>query len=559
MAINGTQTELLTCDAPDIGDRTEIWSSTITVGNVREIGGSVLAYGYRGGFGGALSGTPSFEFDGRTVTVTEISADRTGDIRLDADIDFDRATDQEFIGERGLPTLERLRLHVCDRTLKLNNAERQSNGVKWHGGFEQFVNWSVTASIVATLSDRPANAPATGRPTLTGTAPSEQVLEASLGNIADGNGLPDTFPGDYSFQWVRADDEGNETEVGTNSATYTVGATDVFGTLKVRVSFVDDDGYEETRVSSPTGRIPAGETICANVPPNSSRQIWRGTLSIGESSLDRGEIPGVVRSKRRGYAVPWLSGDETFGALSKTSFTYGGERYTIEGLTHASSARNSIVSSLAVSLDLDRGFPGDVWRRVHLHICDEAFDYSSRASQDGYDYGAYAWHMQQPLWGRANILSRSSASPEEWDAWVAMPPMLNWPVDRSVELALSIAPPGGTATQEEATPFTAHFEEVPASHDGSSAFELKLVFSGAVFDGSEAFGENQAVKDALEVSGGTIGNPRRVDPGAFDAWWVPVRPSGDGAVSVSHVPTSRTAPTRARSARRTGARSRSRS
>ena len=80
---------------------------------------------------------------------------------------------------------------------------------------------------------------------------------------------------------------------------------------------------------------------------------------------------------------------------------------------------------------------------------------------------------------------------------------------------------------------TASFESVPASHDGSSAFTLELAFSEAVFDGSESFNKNRAIQNALEVTGGTVRGRRRVDPGAFDRWLVWIRPSGDGAVTVT--------------------------
>ena len=104
----------------------------------------------------------------------------------------------------------------------------------------------------------------------------------------------------------------------------------------------------------------------------------------------------------------------------------------------------------------------------------------------------------------------------------------------SLETLLTIAVPGPDVT--EVTPLTASFEDVPAEHDGSSSFRLKLVFSEPLFDGSEAFDNNRAVRDALAVSGGTVMGTRRVDPGAFDAWRVRVRPSGDGAVTVSLAP-----------------------
>ena len=97
------------------------------------------------------------------------------------------------------------------------------------------------------------------------------------------------------------------------------------------------------------------------------------------------------------------------------------------------------------------------------------------------------------------------------------------------------AAPGPRTPQGPANPstLTASFEDVPGEHDGSSAFTLRLAFSEAVFDGSEAFAKNQAIRNALQVSGGTAMGGRRVDPGAYDRWIVRIRPSGNGAVTVS--------------------------
>ena len=80
---------------------------------------------------------------------------------------------------------------------------------------------------------------------------------------------------------------------------------------------------------------------------------------------------------------------------------------------------------------------------------------------------------------------------------------------------------------------TARFESVPASHDGSSVFTLELAFTEAVFDGTEAFDKNRAIRDALEVTDGTLRGGRRVDPGAYDRWIVWIRPSGAGTVTVT--------------------------
>ena len=100
----------------------------------------------------------------------------------------------------------------------------------------------------------PSNSPATGQPTISGTAESGQTLTASTAGIGDPNGLSNA---QYEFQWSR-DDGVTETDIsGATSSTYTVQDGDVGYQLSVTVSFTDDDGNqeslksEEVRVQSP--------------------------------------------------------------------------------------------------------------------------------------------------------------------------------------------------------------------------------------------------------------------------------------------------------------------
>ena len=86
-------------------------------------------------------------------------------------------------------------------------------------------------------------------------------------------------------------------------------------------------------------------------------------------------------------------------------------------------------------------------------------------------------------------------------------------------------------TEAEAM-LTASFENAPDEHDGSSVFTLELAFSEAVFDGSESFDKNQAIQDALQVTGGTVAGRRRAVPGSYDRWILRIRPSGNGDVTV---------------------------
>ncbi|MDE0190846.1 MAG: leucine-rich repeat domain-containing protein [Gammaproteobacteria bacterium] len=90
----------------------------------------------------------------------------------------------------------------------------------------------------------------------------------------------------------------------------------------------------------------------------------------------------------------------------------------------------------------------------------------------------------------------------------------------------------GRTNVADEVPLTGSFENVPDAHDGSSVFRLELAFSEAVFDGSESFDKNRAIRDALQVSGGTVRGGRRSDPAAYDRWMLRIGPSGDGDVTV---------------------------
>ena len=91
---------------------------------------------------------------------------------------------------------------------------------------------------------------------------------------------------------------------------------------------------------------------------------------------------------------------------------------------------------------------------------------------------------------------------------------------------------GWTVTNNTTAVLRAWFQNGPGEHDGSSVFTLELAFSEAVFDGTESFDKNQAIQDALEVTGGTVAGRRRVAPGAYDRWLLRIRPSGNGDVTV---------------------------
>ena len=95
------------------------------------------------------------------------------------------------------------------------------------------------------------NSAATGAPTVNGTAQVGQTLTASTSGITDNDGLSNAI---FSYQWLTSRDAEID---GATSSAYTLVVTDEGKTIKVRVSFTDDRGYQETLTSGATAIVAA--------------------------------------------------------------------------------------------------------------------------------------------------------------------------------------------------------------------------------------------------------------------------------------------------------------
>ena len=95
------------------------------------------------------------------------------------------------------------------------------------------------------------NSQATGVPTISGPPQVGQTLTASTSGISDADGLDNV---NHSYQWL-ADD----TEIdGTTSSTYTLQSSDNGKVIKVRVTFDDDAGNNESLTSEGTSAVVTG-------------------------------------------------------------------------------------------------------------------------------------------------------------------------------------------------------------------------------------------------------------------------------------------------------------
>ena len=106
---------------------------------------------------------------------------------------------------------------------------------------------AATAQVAAKVAAKP-NSPATGAPSISGTAQVGETLAAGTSGIADADELTNVS---YSYQWVTDDSD----IVGATHSTYTLKDADEGKTVKVRVSFTDDRGNQETLTSSATAAV----------------------------------------------------------------------------------------------------------------------------------------------------------------------------------------------------------------------------------------------------------------------------------------------------------------
>ena len=135
---------------------------------------------------------------------------------------------------------------------------------------------------------------ATGAPTISGTAQVSQTLTASTSDISDADGLDNVS---YGYQWL-ADD----TEIdGATSSTYTVQSSDNGKVIKVRVTFTDDAGHEETLTSAATevtaedDSITQTDTVTATregLPTEETEEETEQRLRVQYDANENGAIDG---------------------------------------------------------------------------------------------------------------------------------------------------------------------------------------------------------------------------------------------------------------------------
>ena len=182
---------------------------------------------------------------------------------------------------------------------------------------------TLTSAATGVVAAKP-NSPATGAPTITGTARVGQTLTVLTNSITDEDGLTNVS---YSYQWIRNDGTTDtDMEDATDSA-YTPPVRHVGKSIKVRVTFTDDADNQESLTSEATDTVAAtkpGGPGHLNVSPHDTGALdvyWEAPASDGGSNIT-------------GYKAQWKESADSWETPADVSeATASGTIHTITGLT----------------------------------------------------------------------------------------------------------------------------------------------------------------------------------------------------------------------------------
>ena len=407
---------------------------------------------------------------------------------------------------------------------------------------------SLTSRSTVVVAARPNSEP-TGLPAIDGTPQVGQTLTADTSAIDDADGLTTVS---YEYRWtarktVVDENTGFSLDVisllsGGTSSTYTLGPADAGYTFTVRVTFTDDEGNNESLTSEATEAVaataptaPQSLSVAAGDQDQELEASWQAPSSNGGSAVT-------------GYKVQWKEAADSWDTAADVSeATETGTTYTITGLTGGVEyavrvmATNDVgdgpasteakgtpaggVSEQVVEPEnsAPTGLPGiggtpQVDRTLTA-------DTSSIDDEDGLTNVSYAY---QWIAGGSDIAEATGATytltSSEQGKTIQV--RVTFTDDANNEETLTSAATVAVAAAAPAS-LTAAFHDLPDSHDGSTAFTFRVLFSEDV-----GISYVNMRDDAFSLSEGGVTGARRVD-GRSDLWEITVEPGDNSDVGIT--------------------------
>ena len=422
----------------------------------------------------------------------------------------------------------------------------RGKAIKARVSFNDDAGNAETLTSIATAAVAAANNPATGTPTISGTAQVGQTLTVSTTGIADADGLTNAT---FSYQWL-ADDAAIS---GATGSSYTLVSGDRGKAIKVRVSFTDDAGNAETLTSVATAAVaPPPLTASANQVPGSHDGSSTFTFQLRFSEEPHEDFSYVTL---RDHAFTVTGGSIENASRLNPPSNVGWE------ITVQPSGNGSVTVVLPATTDCN----------AQGAICTGDGRKLSAALQVVVPGTASQQQQNNPATGTPTIsgtaqvgqtLTVSTTGIADADGLTNVSYTYQWLADdaaisgatgssytlvsgdrgKAIRVTVSFTDDAGNAETLTSVataavappPLTASASQVPGSHDGSSTFTFQLRFNE---EPHEDFSYVTMRDHAFTVTGGSIQNARRLNPPSNVGWEITVQPSGDGTVTVVLPPT----------------------
>ena len=378
------------------------------------------------------------------------------------------------------------------------------------------------------------NSAATGAPTINGTVQVGETLTTSTSGISDADGLTNAS---FTYQWL-ADDADID---GATTSSYTV--VDAGKTIKVRVSFTDDDGNEESVTSAATAAVtqpPLTATFHDGPSSHDGSAAFTFELRFSEAPADSFSYTRVrdhaftvaegsvsnVRRLEPGKNVKW--------EITVTPDSDADVTITVNATTDCS-AEDAICNAdggkLSGGLELVVPGPQENSPATGAPTINgtaqvgETLSASTSGISDA-DGLANASFTYQWLADDTEIsgATGSSYTLAAADVGKAIKVTVSFTDDADNEESVTSAATTAVANP----PLTASIHSAPESHDGSTAFTFELRFSENI----ESLSYTTLHQHAFTVTGGSVSKARRLEAGKNVRWEITVQPSSNADVTI---------------------------
>ena len=402
------------------------------------------------------------------------------------------------------------------------------------------------------------NSPATGQPTISGTARVGETLTASTTAVNDEDGLDNVS---YQYQWLRDDAD----IAGQTNSTYRLVSADQGKTIRVRVTFRDDAHNAESLTSAATKAVaarPANPLTAsfANVPAdhnggnftfdlNFSENVKAGYARIRDDAftVSGGDITSAVRKEQgsnQGWTVevdPDGNGSVSTTLPETTDCNATGAICTDEGrkLSDSTSATVAGPPAISVSDATVQEAEGAVLvftatlSRASSRTVTVDYATSDGTAQAGSDYTAASGRLTFNAGETSQAVEVTVLTDSEEESQETLTLTLSNPGQATLDDATGTGTiengESSSGTQEDppAVLLTASFGNMPATHNGS-AFTFDLTFSENVKAGYERIRDH-----AFTISGGDITSAVRKEQGSNQGWTITFQPDDNGTVSIT--------------------------